>query len=67
MSLSVFNPSLCCLSPFRLVLCHCFKAMLHVRILPRPPSQMHVIIHCIIYVVVNFYFSMIVFGYGDVC
>ena len=27
MSLSVFNPSLCCLSPFHLFLCHSFKAI----------------------------------------
>ena len=27
MPLSVFNPSLCCLLPFHLVLCRCFKAM----------------------------------------
>ena len=60
MSLSVFNPSLCRLSPFHLILCHCFQAMLHVRILPRRPSQIHVvIIHCIIYVVVNFLIQLI--------
>ena len=60
MSLSVFNPSLCRLSPFHPVLCHCFKATLHVRILPRPPSQIHVvIIHCTLYVVVNFLFQLI--------
>ena len=34
MSLSVFNPSICHLWPFLLVLCHCFKAMLLVVILP---------------------------------
>ena len=31
MSLSVFNPSLCHLSPFPLVLCLCFKVMPLVR------------------------------------
>jgi len=31
--MSVFNPFLCCLSPFYLVLCHCFKAKLLVGIL----------------------------------
>ena len=60
MSLSVFDPSLGHLSQFHPVLCHCFKAMLHVRILPRPPSQIHVvIIHRIIYVVVNFLIQLI--------
>ena len=34
MSLSVFNPSLCCLSPFHPVLCHWFNAMSLVGILP---------------------------------
>ena len=34
MPLSVFNPSLCCLLPFRLVLYHFFKAISLVRILP---------------------------------
>ena len=33
MPLSVFNPSLCCLLPFHLVLCRCFKAMSLVGIL----------------------------------
>jgi len=31
MSLSVFNPSLCCLSPFYLVLCCCFMTILPVH------------------------------------
>ena len=35
MPLSVFNPSLCCLLPFHLVLYHCFKVVSLVRILPQ--------------------------------
>ena len=31
---TIFNPSLCHLSPFHLVLCHWFKPMSLVRILP---------------------------------
>ena len=35
MSMSVFSPSLCHLSPFDIVLCRCFKPILiNVRILP---------------------------------
>jgi len=34
MSLLVFDSSFCCLSPFHLHLCGCFKAMSLVRIFP---------------------------------
>lgn len=40
--MSVFNPFLCCLSPFYLVVCHCFKAKLNFypNMASRKPSKL---------------------------